>query len=83
MRLVNSIDLDGSIFVICNSLLGVLARVFVAQLMFFDVLGNSGFASKIEIDKWNGRLSAILAALPGAQHLERCFAQRRMILHDS
>ena len=51
LRLVNSIGLCCSIFVICNSLRDVLARVFVAQLMFFDIFENSGFASKIEIDK--------------------------------
>ena len=83
MGLVNSIDLGCSIFVICNCLLGVLARVFVAQLIFFDVLENSGFDSKIEIDKCNRRGTAIWAAMPGAQHLERCFAQRRMIPYDS
>ena len=54
---MNSIDLGWSIFVICNSLLGALARVFVAQLTFFDDFENErnfrkSDASEAESEFW-------------------------------
>ena len=54
---MSSIDLGWSIFVICNSLLGALARVFVAQLTFFDDFENGrnfrkSDASEAESEFW-------------------------------
>ena len=47
---------------------------------------NSNLTTKNEdfSEKWSLQASCCFqAALPGAQHLERCFAQRIMILYDS